>query len=152
MQIDIQARNITLTDALRSHAEQRLRSAMNCYDDYIQRVVMQLSGINNPRGSANKCCHLRVVLAGLFDVVVKETKDDLYVAINRATDRAGCTVVRKIDRQQTLPSRTASLVQTHHRVYPGNNSDTGNIDHRHLIHPHLIPFHQPPAPAGLHER
>ena len=112
MQIDIQTRNFSLTDALRSHAERRLRFALTCCDDHIQRVVMRLSDINGPRGGADKRCHLQVVLAGLPDVVVEDTEADLYVAINRATDRAGRTLVRKIDRQQTLlkqdrcPSRT----------------------------------------------
>jgi len=102
MQIDIQARNFSLTNAIRSHAERRLRFALTCCDDYIQRVVMRLSDINGPRGGADKRCHLQVVLAGLPNVVVEDIEDDLYVAINRASDRAGRTVTRKIDRQQTL--------------------------------------------------
>ena len=102
MQIDIQARNFTLTAALRSHAERRLRFALTCCDDHIQRVVMRLSDINGPRGGVDKRCHLQVVLAGLPDVVVDDIEADLYVAIDRATDRAGRTLVRKIDRQQSL--------------------------------------------------
>lgn len=102
MQIDIQARNFSLTDALRSHAERRVRCAMTCCDDHIQRVVMRLSDINGPRGGADKRCRLQVVLVGLPDVVVEDTEGDLYAAIDRATDRAGRTLVRKIDRQRTL--------------------------------------------------
>ena len=102
MQIDIQARDFSLTDALRNHAERRLRFALSCCDDHIQRIVMRLSDINGPRGGADKRCHLQVVLKGLPDVVIEDTQADLYVAIDRATDRAGRTLVRKIDRQQTL--------------------------------------------------
>jgi putative sigma-54 modulation protein len=110
MQIDIQACNFLLTDALRSHAEQRLRFALTCCSDRIQRVVMQLSDINGPRGGADKCCHLHVVLAGLPDVVVDDIEADLYIAIDRATDRAGRTVVRQIGRQQTLLKQGRPLV------------------------------------------
>ena len=102
MQIDIQARDFSLTDALLSHAERRLRSTLTCCDDHIQRVVIRLSDINGPRGGADKRCHLRVVLDGLPDVVIEDIEVDLYVAIDRATDRAGRTLVRKISRQQTL--------------------------------------------------
>ena len=105
MQIDIQSRDFSLTDALRSHAERRLRFALSCCDDRIQRVVMRLSDINGPRAGADKRCHLRVVLTGLPDVVVEDVEADLYVAVDRATDRAGRAVVRKIDRQQTLLKR-----------------------------------------------
>jgi len=100
MQIDIQVRQFSLTDALRSHAERRLRFALTCCDDHIQRVVMRLSDINGPRGGLDKRCQLRVVLAGLPDVVVEDTEDDLYFAIDRATDRAGRTVVRRLARQR----------------------------------------------------
>jgi len=102
MQIDIQARHFTLTDALRSHAERRLRLALTCCDDHIQRIVMRLSDINGPRGGVDKHCHLQVILAGLPDVIIEDTEADMYVAINRASDRAGRTLVRRVNRQQTL--------------------------------------------------
>lgn len=102
MLIDIQSRNFSLTDALRSHAERRLRFTLACCDDQIQRIVMRLSDINGPRGGSDKRCHLQLVLSGLPDVVIEDTEADLYVAIDRATDRAGRTLIRKISRQKTL--------------------------------------------------
>lgn len=102
MQIDIQARHFTLTNALRSHAEHRIRLALTCCDDHIQRIMVRLSDINGPRGGVDKHCHIQVVLAGLPDVVIEDTEANMYVAINRAADRAGRTLVRKVNRQQTL--------------------------------------------------
>ncbi len=111
MQVNIQAKPFTLTDGLRSHAERRIRSTLTCYGEHIQRVNMHLSDINGPRGGEDKCCHLQVVLAGLADVIVEDIEADLYVAIDRATDRAGRTVGRKLDRQQTLLRQTPVLVE-----------------------------------------
>jgi ribosomal subunit interface protein len=102
MQIDIQARDFSLTPALRNHAKRRAHFALTCYDDHIQRVVMRLSDINGPRGGVDKRCHLQVVLSGLPDVVTEDTEADLYVAIDRATDRARRTLLRKVDRRNTL--------------------------------------------------
>ena len=110
MQIDINTNNFSLTDALRTHAERRLRFSLACCDDFIQRVVMRISDINGPRGGKDKRCRLQIVLAGLPDVVVEDTEIDLYVAIDRATDRAGRTVRRKVDRRQTLFRDNRSLV------------------------------------------
>ena len=110
MQIDIQARDFPLTDALRSHAERRLRFALTCFDDHIQRVAMQLSVINGPRGGKDKRCYLQVMLAGLSDIVIEDIEADLYVAIDRAVDRAGRTVARKLDRQQSLLRRGCPLI------------------------------------------
>ncbi len=102
MQIDIQARHFSLTDALRNHAERRLRFALTCCKDHIQRVVVRLSDTNGPRGGIDKHCHVQVVVAGTSDVVIEDTEADLYLAINRAMERAGRTLSRKINRRQTL--------------------------------------------------
>ncbi len=105
MQFDIQARHFILTDALREHAEKRLNFALSCCSEHIKRVVMRLSDINGPRGGEDKLCKLQVVLNGLPDVIVEDIQLDLYVAIDRAVDRAGRTVIRKIERQQDLFKR-----------------------------------------------
>ena len=110
MQIDIQARDFPLTDALRSHAERRLRFALTCFDEHVQRIAMQLSVINGPRGGKDKRCYLQVMLAGLSEVIIEDIEADLYVAIDRAVDRAGRTVVRKLDRQQTLLRQGRPLI------------------------------------------
>ena len=80
MQLDIQARNFSLTTALRNHTERRLGFALSARDDHIQRVIVRLSDINGPRGGADKCCHVQVVLIHLADVVIEDIEADLYVA------------------------------------------------------------------------
>ena len=100
MQLDIQVRDFSLSDALRRHAELRLLFAMRPFHDRIRVVVMRLSDINGPRGGADKRCLLKVVLAGLPDVVIEDIQADLYVAIDRATERARNTVARKLARRR----------------------------------------------------
>lgn len=100
MQIDIQARNFSLTNALRGHVERRLGFALSTRDDHIQRVLVRLSDINGPRGGADKCCHIHVLLPHLPDVVIEDTEADLYAAIDRAADRAGRTVGRRLARHR----------------------------------------------------
>lgn len=108
MQIDIQARNFPMTDALRNHTERRLGFALSARDDHIQRVIVRLSDINGPRGGADKCCHIQVVLAHLPDVVIEDTEANLYTAIDRAADRAGRTVGRRLMRKR-IKGRSSSL-------------------------------------------
>ncbi len=102
MQIDIQAHEFILTDALRQYAERRLSYALSCCNDNIQKVEMRLSDINGPRGGEDKRCHICVILPGLPEVVIEDVETDLYVAIDRACDRAKRTVIRKIERQISL--------------------------------------------------
>lgn len=100
MQIDIQSRNFPLTSALQGHIERRLGFALSTRDEHILRIVVRLSDINGPRGGADKCCHIQVILSHLPDVVVEDTELDIYAAIDRAADRAGRTVGRRLARSR----------------------------------------------------
>jgi ribosome-associated translation inhibitor RaiA len=100
MQIDINTHRFPLTDALRSHVRRRLHYALSSIDESVQRVVVRLSDVNGPRGGMDKRCRLQLVLAGLPDVIVEDTQADLYVAIDRASDRAGRTLVRRLEHRK----------------------------------------------------
>lgn len=112
MQIDIQARNFSLTDALSWHIKRRLDFALSSNYDHIQRVTVRLSDINGPRGGADKCCHIQVRVPHLADVVIEDTEVDLYAAIDRAAERAGRTICRRLTR---LRDRERS--SSPHRLY-----------------------------------
>ena len=100
MQIALYARSFSLTDALRNHAEQRLRLALTRHAEHVRRVVVRLSDINGPRGGADMRCDLQVMLSGLPDVVTNATATDLYFAISRAAERASHGVMRRLRRQR----------------------------------------------------
>ncbi len=100
MRIDIQARSFSLTEALREHIKRRLGFALSSRDEHIQRVQVRLSDINGPRGGDDKQCHIQVRLTHLPDVVIEDTEADMYAAIDRAADRAGRTVGRRLMRQR----------------------------------------------------
>ncbi len=106
MQIDIQSRGFSLTDALVNYSEQRLIFSMSHFSDHINKVVVRLSDINGPRGGKDKCCHLRLIIAGLPNIVVKDTEINMYAAIDRAMDRIRRAVARRLDRQRTLLKRS----------------------------------------------
>ena len=100
MQIDIQTHGFTATEALREHVTRRVHHAFGCCADRISRIMVRLSDINGPRGGVDKRCQIQVHLATLADVVIEDTEADLYVAIDRATERAGRTAVRHLARQR----------------------------------------------------
>jgi ribosomal subunit interface protein len=110
MRINIQAHRFSVTEALRSHIERRLFSALNICDEQIQRVDIRLSDVNGPRGGADKCCRVRVVLSGLPDVVVDDFDADMYAAIDRSASRAGHTVQRRVTRKRHRGRATVRFV------------------------------------------
>jgi ribosomal subunit interface protein len=107
MHIEIQARDFQLTDALESYIRRRLDFALSPRYEQIQQIQVRLSDVNGPRGGADKCCHLHIVLPRVQDVVVDDTELDMYIAINRAIDRAGRSVTRRLSRQRVRHQRPA---------------------------------------------
>jgi putative sigma-54 modulation protein len=100
MQIVIQARGFDLSPGLREHIERRLRFALDRTHYHVRRVSVGLSDLNGPRGGEDKCCRVQVAMAGAADVVIQDIESDLYVAIDRAVDRAGRTLARRVAQQR----------------------------------------------------
>ncbi len=100
MQIEIQARDFHLTHALRDHIQRRLGFALSTRYQHIQRILVRLSDINGPRGGSDKCCQIQMVLPQQSDLVIEDTETDMYVAIDRAANRASRTLGRKLTRQR----------------------------------------------------
>jgi ribosomal subunit interface protein len=98
MNIDIQSRDFSLTTALRTYIKRRLGFALSTRYDRIKRILVRLSDINGPRGGKDKCCQLQVVLPGQADIVIADTQADMYLAIDRAANRAGRTTSRRLAR------------------------------------------------------
>lgn len=107
MHIDIQALGYPLTDTLQQHAERRIVYALSRNDARVLRVVMRLSDVDGPRGGADKRCHLRVVLIGMPELVTEDIEADMYLAINRATMRAGRSLARRLKRH--MPNQRMCL-------------------------------------------
>lgn len=98
MRVQMQARGFALTQGLRAHVEQRLQFALSRFQDRLTWVTVRLSDINGPRGGVDKLCQLQLCVHGLPDIVVKDTEADLYVAVDRAAERAGRMLRRHLRR------------------------------------------------------
>lgn len=104
MNLQIQAQNFALTEGLRHHVAARLAYALNHGRDIVTRVVVRMSDVNGPRGGVDKCCGIEVRLKGAPALIVEDTQADLYVAIDRASERIGRTLDRRLARQRHFPA------------------------------------------------
>ncbi len=100
MRIVIQANGFVLTEALRMYTEQRMANALGWAGDRMRKLAVSLSDINGPRGGIDKRCKVQVQLGGGQEVVIEDTEADLYMAIDRAADRADRAVVRRVERMR----------------------------------------------------
>ena len=109
MQIQIYADDFDLTKGLREHVTKRLAFALNHGRDVISRIVVRLSDVNGPRGGVDKRCGIEVRLNGASAIAIDDTQVDLYAAINRAAERTGHTLDRRIARRHKLATKHTSL-------------------------------------------
>lgn len=100
MHIDIHTHGFTLTPGLREYVEKRLAYALSHGDGSIMRLTVRLSDINGPRGGDDKRCLIEARLKQAPTVVIEDVQADLYVAIDRAAERAGRTLARRLARQR----------------------------------------------------
>jgi len=107
MRIDVQGLGFPLTAALLNHTERRLRFALTRTSDRIMRVVVRLGDANGPRGGEDKFCRMQVYLERAAPVLIEDAGGDLYAVIDRAAERAGRNVAKRIDRrlQNARPAR-----------------------------------------------
>ena len=99
MQIQIQARDFPLTETLVDYVERNINFVLRSRYEQIRRIAVHLSVVRDSRERVNKRCQIQISLPQLQDIEIDESERDLYVAIERAIDRAGRTVNRRLKRQ-----------------------------------------------------
>lgn len=100
MKISIKSQDMELTEDLREHVERRLRFALGWADDYLRQVSVRLSEERSPRGGQERRCRIQIQVPGASNIVVEDIEADVCVAIERAADRAGRSVARRLERMR----------------------------------------------------
>jgi putative sigma-54 modulation protein len=98
MRVTIQTNGFEMTSALRAYTEHRLAIALGWAREHTHKLAVSLSDINGPRGGIDQRCKIQVHLGSGRAVVIDNVDADLYVAIDRAVDRADRAVVRQVER------------------------------------------------------
>lgn len=117
MQINIQTKGFSLTNALARYVERRFNSAASTNKRHILRTNVRLMDINGPRGGIDKRCQFNVAVAGIPEVVIEETSANMYAAIDRAAHGAGRIIVKRLRRLKSHKLSTRmrkSLASTKH--------------------------------------
>ena len=98
MNIVIQSRGFAVTAAMRLHVERRVLFALGWADYKVKKVEVRLSDLNGPRGGEDKLCQIQILATGVPQVVIQDVESDVYVAIDRAADRAGRALARRLEK------------------------------------------------------
>lgn len=102
MQTDIKTQGFTLTESIRQYTERRLQYGVSFANDNIQRVTVNLSDINGPRGGEDKRCQILITMPHMPSVMIEDTESNLYVAIDRAVERASRALTRQLGKKNSF--------------------------------------------------
>lgn len=115
MRIDIQARQFTLTEALRSTVEAEARQYEADFADRLHSLNVRLFDVNGLKGGVDKGCLLFARIGrGQATVVASGIDSDLYRAIGAAFTRLSRGTRQSLDRNRRLrrPRRGATAAAT----------------------------------------
>ena len=106
MLVQIQSRHFSLSEALNKYVKSKVQIMLSRYETKIISINVSLFDVNGPKGGEDKCCKIIVKVNGKSSIVVQETAEDLYDAINTSTRR----VRRAVKRQLSVHIRTRSKI------------------------------------------
>jgi ribosomal subunit interface protein len=102
MLVNIQSRHFSLSEALSKYVKSKVQIMLSRYDSKVNSINVSLFDINGPKGGEDKCCKIIIKINGASSIVVQETAEDLYDAINTCSRRAR----RALKRQLSIHVRT----------------------------------------------
>ena len=99
MKVQIQERNVHVSEALRAHVERRLGLALGRFGDRIGRVTVRFSDANGHAGEQATRCQIDVSLRPQ-SVRARDSDADLFTAVDQASDRVSRSVARILELEQ----------------------------------------------------
>lgn len=103
MDVQMVAKEFSLSPSLREHIVRRLNFAFARTHHKVGRIIIRLRDLNGPRGGRDKVCQVNVELTGRPAVVIRDVQENMYNAIDNAVKRAAYRAMRIASRQPSLP-------------------------------------------------
>ncbi len=100
MRFDIRGPKDLMTPDLIQHTERRLDFALSRFRHMIHRVAVHLGDVNGPKGGIDQRCHVVARVRTGAPLVIIERDSDPLALIDRAADRLGHAVSRRVDRRR----------------------------------------------------
>lgn len=102
MDVRMTGNNLSISTALKTYTERRLRSVAGRALKALKEVEVRLSDVNGPRGGVDKECAIRVALHRKGVVFVRATGEDAYATVDKAVSRLKLAVARRIGRHRSV--------------------------------------------------
>ena len=124
MRFSVSGDRVKVTTDLREYIDRRLYFALGRFGTALDNVSVRVGDTNGPRGGVDKHCRIVVKLrtSGSTNITVDDNDEDLRAAVARASNRAGRTVARSIERKRR------KRAYQRRRMLAGDASRTMHLD------------------------
>ncbi len=101
MDVSVTMKGIDDSSALRSQAEERLRSALDRFQSRVRNVSILLEDVTGPhKQTVDKRCRISVWLAHGGELTIDEVGADAFASLAVALDRLKASISREIGRKK----------------------------------------------------
>ncbi len=100
MKLELRSRGVQITNRLRKHVEKRLRRSFGRFDERIEKVRVQFTDINGPRGGVDTHCLIQASLSPSGVLIIQETRQDPFTAVAHASSRIAGRLSRHLERRR----------------------------------------------------
>ncbi len=97
MEIQINSRNVPLTESQLESIEQRLQFAFGRYGSRIQTAKITLTDVDGPRRGTDVLCRLKLTLEDGREILLGDTELSVEAAVANVADRATKLIARTLD-------------------------------------------------------
>jgi len=101
MDIQIIAKQVTVSDTTRGLVHRRIGFALGRFESRIARVVVRFEDLNGPKGGIDQRCSIDVQMRPRGEVRAEVIDTTLESAVHRATERASRGIANQIEREQS---------------------------------------------------
>jgi len=105
MDMRMTGNNVSISAALRTYTERRLRSAVGTASQAFNGMEVRLCDVNGPRGGVDKECGIRVMFHDAGVIFVRASGEDAYATIDKAASRLRLAVARRVGRHRSIRRR-----------------------------------------------
>jgi ribosome-associated translation inhibitor RaiA len=99
--VDVRTRGFDLTPPMYRHAIDHIAAKVAKYARVISNLTVRLQDINGPKGGIDKRCRIELTIAGFDPVIIDETDQDAYAAIDVAGERLRKVVSQVLDERRS---------------------------------------------------
>jgi putative sigma-54 modulation protein len=102
MLVELSVKGVDVESIFKDYVQGRMHFALSRFGSDLKRVVVQLANTGGPEGTPQNRCQVSMRLLRGESLSVVATHGDLFVAIDRAVERASQSVRRRLLNSRCL--------------------------------------------------